>query len=287
MTAQPATTHSFGARLRLVVGQGAKFIFVLAVALVVLVPFWYMIVLSLATLQDTYVVLLVPKHFQWSNYPAAWVKANFTTLFMNSITVTVTAMTLTIFIGSLAAYGFARLRFRGRDIFFNMLLLGIMVPGQTVLVPLFITMRDLKLLDTLYSLILSYTAFGMITTIFILTNFFKGVPQALLDQAKIDGCSHWNVYLRIMMPLARPAIATVGIFLFLGNWNELIIALTMIQNDMRKTVPLGLVNFVGQYRIDYGQLAAALVWATLPVLIVYVIFQRQFVRGLTAGALKF
>ncbi|MHB0856400.1 MAG: carbohydrate ABC transporter permease [Anaerolineae bacterium] len=286
MTSYPVV-HRYGTRLRAILGQTAKFVFVLAVALLVLIPFWYMIVLSLATLQDTYVVLLVPKHFQWSNYPAAWEKANFSTLFLNSITVTVTAMTITIFIGSLAAYGFARLHFRGRDLLFNMLLLGIMVPGQTVIIPLFLTMRNLKLIDTLYSLILAYTAFGMITTIFILTNFFKGVPQALLDQAKIDGASHWSVYSRIMMPLARPAIATVGIFLFLGNWNELIIALTMIQNDMRKTVPLGLVNFVGQYRIDYGQLAAALAWATLPVLIVYVIFQRQFVRGLTAGALKF
>ncbi len=264
-----------------------KLVVVTAVALICMIPFWYMIVLSLAKQQDTFTVLLVPKSLQWSNYIVAWQKANFTVLFRNSFAVTLNALVLTILISSLAAYAFARLNFRGRNLIFNILLLGIMIPGQTVLIPLFLTMKQLGLLDTLYALILAYTAFGMISTTFILTSFFRTVPQELLDQAKIDGCSHLNIYARIMMPLARPAIATVGIFLFLGNWNELILALTLIQNDLRKTVPLGLITFVGQYKIEYGQLAAALAWATIPVLIVYIALQKEFIKGLTAGALKY
>jgi raffinose/stachyose/melibiose transport system permease protein len=263
-----------------------KFLVVLVAALICLIPFWYMIVLSLAKQQDTFVILLVPKSFQWTNYVVAWNKANFTLLFRNSLVVTLSALLLTIFISSLAAYAFARLHFRGRDVILNILLLGIMIPGQTVLIPLFLTMKQLGLLDTLYSLILAYTAFGMISTTFILTGFFRTIPQDLLDQAKIDGCSHWGIYTNIMMPLARPAIATVAIFLFLGNWNELILALTLIQNDLRKTVPLGVVTFVGQYKIEYGQLAAALAWATIPVLVVYIALQREFIKGLTAGAIK-
>jgi raffinose/stachyose/melibiose transport system permease protein len=255
-------------------------------ALICLIPFWYMVVLSLSRQQDTYVVLLIPRSFQWTNYIAAWQKANLTVLFRNSLTVTVNGLLLTLLISSLAAYAFARLRFYGRDIILNVLLLAIMIPGQTVLIPLFLTMKRLHLLDTLYALILCYTAFGMITATFILTGFFRGVPQEILDQAKIDGCSHWGVYARIMMPLARPAIATVSIFLFLSYWNELILAMTFIQNDARKTVPLGMINFVSQYKIDYGTMAAAMAWATIPVLAVYIALQKQFIKGLTAGALK-
>jgi raffinose/stachyose/melibiose transport system permease protein len=257
-----------------------------ALALVCLIPFWYMVVLSLARQQDTYVVLLVPHSFQWTNYVVAWQKANLTVLFRNSLAVTVNGLVLTLFISSLAAYAFARLRFYGRDIILNVLLLAIMIPGQTVLIPLFLTMKQFHLLDTLYALILCYTAFGMIAATFILTGFFRGVPQEILDQAKIDGCSHWGVYICIMMPLARPAIATVSIFLFLSYWNELILAMTFIQSDARKTVPLGMINFVSQYKIEYGQMAAALAWATIPVLIVYIALQKQFIKGLTAGALK-
>ena len=266
--------------------QAAGLIVVTAAALVCLIPFWYMIVLSFARQQDTYVVLLVPKSFQWTNYVVAWNKANLTVLFRNSLAVTLNALLLTLLISSLAAYAFARLRFVGRDVILNVLLLAIMIPGQTVLIPLFLTMKQLHLLDTLYALILSYTAFGMITATYILTGFFRTIPQELLDQAKIDGCSHWSIYARIMMPLARPAIATVSIFLFLGNWNELILAMTFIQNDARKTVPLGMINFVSQYKIEYGQMAAALAWATIPVLIIYIALQKEFIKGLTAGALK-
>jgi raffinose/stachyose/melibiose transport system permease protein len=253
---------------------------------VCLIPFYYMLVMSFSRQQDTFVVLLIPRSFQWTNYVVAWNKANLTVLFRNSLTVTLNALLLTLLISSMAAYAFARLRFYGRDIILNVLLLAIMIPGQTLLIPLFLTMKNFHLLDTLYSLILCYTAFGMITATYILTGFFRGVPQELLDQAKIDGCTHWDIYLRIMMPLARPAIATVTIFLFLANWNELILALTFIQSDARKTVPLGMVNFVSQYKIEYGQMAAALAWATIPVLVVYVALQKQFIKGLTAGALK-
>jgi len=266
--------------------RALSFLIVAAVAIVCLIPFWYLLVMSLARQQDTFVVLLLPKSFQWSNYIVAWNKANLAVLFRNSLTVTINALLLTLLISSLAAYGFARLKFYGSAIILNILLLAIMVPGQTLLIPLFLNMKALKLLDTLYSLILCYTAFGMISATFILTGFFRGVPQELLDQAKIDGCSHWDIYARIMMPLARPALATVTIFLFLSYWNELIMALTFIQSDGRKTVPLGMVHFFGQYIIEYGQAAAALVWATIPVLIIYIVLQKQFIKGLTAGAIK-
>jgi raffinose/stachyose/melibiose transport system permease protein len=286
LQAAPRTFRRAALNPNRIARQVVGFTVVAFVAVVCLIPFYYMLLLSFSKQQDTFVVLLVPRSFQWTNYIVAWNKANLTVLFRNSLTVTVNALLLTLLISSLAAYAFARLKFWGRDVILNVLLLAIMVPGQTLLIPLFLNMKAFKLLDTLYALILCYTAFGMISATYILTGFFRGVPQELLDQAKIDGCSHLDIYARIMMPLARPALATVTIFLFLASWNELILALTFIQSDARKTVPLGMVNFVSQYKIEYGQMAAALTWATIPVLAVYIVLQKQFIKGLTAGALK-
>jgi raffinose/stachyose/melibiose transport system permease protein len=229
---------------------------------------------------------LIPDTIRWANYIDAWNLANFGTYFRNSIFVGVVSVFFILFFGSMSAYVLARFNFPGNRIIYLLFLAGFMIPVRLAIVPLFIMMRDLRLLDTLWSLILVYIAAGMPFTIFLMVNFFRHIPSDLEDAAVLDGAGPFQVYYQIMLPLVRPALATVGLFHFLNVWNDFFFPLIFIRSDELRTVPLGVSTFFGEYSNDWSLLFAALSISILPVIVVYLLASKQFISGLTSGAIK-
>ena len=257
-------------------------------ALLVVYPLLIMVASSLKTTGEIFAnpLSLIPQSIRLSNYADAWNQANFGTYFRNSIFVGVVSVLLILFFGSMAAYVLARFSFPGNRVIYLLFLAGFMIPVRLAIVPLFIMMRDLRLLDTLWSLILVYIASGMPFTIFLMVNFFRHIPRDLEDAAVLDGAGPFQVYYQIMLPLVRPALATVGLFHFLNVWNDFFFPLIFIRSENLRTVPLGVSTFFGEYSNDWALLFAALSISIVPVIIVYLLASKQFIAGLTSGAIK-
>ena len=196
-------------------------------------------------------------------------------------------MVLTVVISAFAGYGLGRLEFWGKGYVYALILIGLTIPLQIALIPLFVNLRTFGLMNTPLALIGPYTAFGLAFGTYIMKAFFQELPKELEDAARIDGAGEFRIFWQIMLPLTRPALATISIFLFLQNWNEFLFALTFITESSMRTLPTGIYALLSnEFYGNYGLLAAALVLFSLPVLILYFIFQQQFIEGLTAGALK-
>jgi ABC-type glycerol-3-phosphate transport system permease component len=228
---------------------------------------------------------------RFDNYARAWHEARFGDYFFNSVLVTTTAVTLIVLLGAMTAYALTRFHHPAGRVAFWLFLAGLMIPAQLTIVPLFFEWRTLGLLNSRLGLILVYTANGLPFAIFILAGFFRSLPRTLYEAAVIDGCSEAGAFWRVLLPLARPGLVTVAIFQFIGIWKEYFFAFMLASGDAAggaRTLPLGLANLsiTAQYRTDYGMLFAGLVLVTIPLLLVYVVLQRQIVRGVTAGALK-
>jgi N-acetylglucosamine transport system permease protein len=237
------------------------------------------------------------------NYRTAWIDSGFADFFLNSVIVTGVSLALILGLGSLAAYALARFDFAWNKPLYLFFISGMMIPAQLVLIPLFFqyswmgdtisaVLRPLgyefKLHDTLTGLIIVYVAVSLPFTILLLTGFFKSLPGALREAAIIDGASEWTVFLRVMMPIARPGLVTAAIFNFLGIWNEYLFALVFVYSPEKKTLPLGLasISMQAQYKTDFGLMFAGLVIILIPTLVIYILLQRQLTRGITLGALK-
>jgi ABC-type glycerol-3-phosphate transport system permease component len=198
---------------------------------------------------------------------------------------------VTVFLSAMSAYALARFHFRGAKAIYFYFLAGLMIPLQLAIVPLFFEMRALDLLNSRTGLFLAYLAFGFPFSIFVLTGFFKSLPSSLHESALLDGASEFGAFWHVMLPMARPGLITVAIFLFLGNWNEFFIAFICLSgkgSEAARTLPLGLANItiVSQYRSDWGMAFAGLVLMMLPTLAVYVVLQKHLTKGITAGAVK-
>jgi raffinose/stachyose/melibiose transport system permease protein len=221
------------------------------------------------------------------NYPQAWVASGIGRLYGNSLIVSTASMVLTVAISALAGYGLGRIRFAGRGVVYALVLVGLTIPLQIALIPLFINLRSLGLLNTRLALIGPYTGFGLAFGAYVMKGFFEGLPRELEEAARLDGAGEFGIFARVMLPLTRPALATIAIFLFLQNWNEFLFALTFITESGMRTLPTGIYALLSsEFYGNYPILAASLVLFSLPVLVLYVLFQRQFIEGLTAGALK-
>lgn len=227
----------------------------------------------------------LPDRLNFINYIKAWTTGDFRLYFANSILVTLPSVLGLLAISSLAAYAFARFKFKGSNALFLFFLLGIMVPPQAVIIPGFQVVSRLHLLNSFLGLIFNYLSWCSVG-IFILRTFFESLPQEIEDAAKIDGCSSLGIFVRIALPLAKPALATVSIFYFVWVWNDFIYPLLYLQKDTMNTIPLGLMLFQGRYQVDWGMQTAALSIATFVPVLFYLIFQDKFVKGLTAGAVK-
>jgi raffinose/stachyose/melibiose transport system permease protein/N-acetylglucosamine transport system permease protein len=226
----------------------------------------------------------------FSAYERAWQGARLGEYFVNSTVVTVVAVALILALGAPAAYALARFRMRGGRLLHALFLAGLMIPAQLAMVPLFFELRALGLLGTRAGLVLVYAANGLPFAVFVLAGFFRGMPRALYEAAVVDGCGEWAAFWRVMLPLARPGLATVAIFQFIGVWKEYFFAFMIVGggDGGERTLPLGLANLsiTAQYGGDQARLFAGLVMVTLPILVVYALLQRQLVGGIAAGALK-
>ena len=252
-----------------------------------LAPGLYMVSLSLMDNPQLFAGRLVPWPLHPENYPRAWVASNIGRLYWNSVYVSVVSMAITVAISALAGYGLGRIRFAGRGVVYGIVLVGLTIPVQIALIPLFMNLRLLGLINTPFALIGPYTAFGLAFGTYVMTGFFAELPRELEDAARLDGAGELQIFARVMLPLTRPALATVGIFVFLQNWNEFLFALTFITEGRMRTLPTGIYALLSsEFYGNYPILAASLVLFSAPVLALYFIFQQQFIEGLTAGALK-
>jgi multiple sugar transport system permease protein len=250
-------------------------------------PFLWMLSASLKVEADIWIYPpeWIPNPVIWANYPEALALMKFPRLLSNTLLITALSMFGTLLSCTWVVYGFARFRFPGRDFFFVLLLATLMLPAQVTMIPLFILFRELNWLNTFLPLIVP-AFFGNAFFIFLLRQFFMTIPTELDDAAKIDGCSYVGIWWRILLPLTKPALATVAIFTFIGNWNDFLYPLIYLNDESKFTLTLGLATFRGVYTTQWAFLMAASVVVLLPCLIVFFLAQQQFVEGITFAGLQ-
>lgn len=259
-----------------------------ALACVWLVPIVFVVLTAMRPEGDltSHGVFSWPGAVRWANLTDAWQTGDFSTVYKNSVIVTAVKVPLGILIASLAAFPLAKIRFRFRQSLFLYFLLGLAIPVHVTLLPLFIILKNLGILDTLWSLFPPYLAFGMPLEIFILRGFLITIPSELIEAARIDGASEFGIYWRILMPLIMPAVATLCVIDAVATWNEFLIALIMLNSAQSRTLPLGLLYFSGEHSQTLSLLNAGILIVVLPLLVLYVLLQRYLISGLTSGAVK-
>ena len=250
-------------------------------------PFYLLVVNTLKTMPEISASpIALPDKLDFSAYARAWNQAHLGEYYKNSVIIAAVSVVLSVGVSSLAAYAFARLRFFGKGPLFFFMLAGVMLPLQVVLVPLYRLLSSLELRSTYQGMIALYVAFTVPFGIFVLTGFFKSIPDEIEEAARIDGCSWLQSYWRIALPLAAPGLVTMIILEFIWFWNEYLVALTFIQKESMRTVMLGVMVMANTFQLDFALLTAGIVIAVVPPILVYFFFQKYLIRGLTAGALK-
>jgi len=258
------------------------------VALIWLAPVVFILFTSLKSESEIFssAAFAFPTKLQWSNFSVAWAKGNFNQTFVNSSVITLVKVPLGLLISAMAAYALAQIHMGWNKLLLVFVLFGAMIPFQVMLAPLFTLVNSMGLIDTYPGIILPYLAFGVPYQVFILHGFFRAVPKELTEAALIDGASHFTIFRRIFLPVSLPVLSALLILDFVSTWNEFAMALVLLQDKNMWNLPLGLMSYQGQFSNNYGQLNAAIVMTVLPATIVYLIFQRYFVSGLTSGAVK-
>jgi multiple sugar transport system permease protein len=273
-------------RLRIGFNKTITYIFLTVLAALMLLPFVWMLSASLKLDKDVFrfPIQWIPQVPQWSNYVRIWIQIPFLTFFTNTAKLTVIITFLQLFTSSFAGYAFAKLEFKGRDIIFLAYIASIAIPWQSYMVPQFIMMRRLDLVDTHTSLILlqAFSAFG----VFLMRQFFISIPNDIIDAARIDGLSEYGIYFRIMLPLSKPALATLTIFTAVFVWNDFMGPLIYLNTQALKTIQLGLRLFIMQYSANYALIMAASLVSLIPVVILFLAFQRFFVEGIASTGVK-
>ncbi|ADU31411.1 carbohydrate ABC transporter permease [Evansella cellulosilytica] len=228
----------------------------------------------------------LPTEWIFTNYAEAWVTANINTYFFNSVFVGLVAVIIAIFTGALASFFLSRFDFKGKKLLYVFFVIGLLVPIHATLVPMFILMQNIGLINTRWALIFPYVAFNLPITIFLLTSFMSTFPKEIEESAIMDGCGVFRVFWSIILPMTRPAIATAVILNFINNWNEFAFALVLINDDQLRTLPLGLANFAGEYATNYVAQMSGLTIVLIPTILFYLVMEKQIVQGMTQGAVK-
>jgi raffinose/stachyose/melibiose transport system permease protein len=228
----------------------------------------------------------LPDFSHVGNFVKIWTQTNFLRYLLNSFVVTGASMACILTLGTMAAYAIARYEFFGASFILMFFLAGLTLPLKLAIIPLFMLMRDLGILNNQLSLIAVYTAMGLPTTVFIMTGFIRTLPSELEDAARMDGASEARIMWSIMLPLVRPALVIAGIQNVVPIWNDFFFPLVFIQNDNLKTLPQGLTTFMGEYTTDWGVLFSGLTLSAAPIIIIYIVLSRQFISGMTSGAIK-
>ena len=260
-------------------------VILILIAIVEAFPLVWMI---LTSLKDTHEIFntVLPTHIRWDNFPRVWFAMNFPLHLANSLYVTGLTVALVVGLATPAAYAFARYRFPGREVVFYAFIGVMMIPPQAILIPMFQFLKSLHMLNSLTGLALSFVGGGTAFAVFLMRTFFLSLPRELGDAALIAGCDDFQVFWHVYLPLARPGIAAVVIIQSLYTWNEFMFSSTFLISPDIKTVQSAVFQAVGQYATDYSALCSGLIIALIPVILVYLVLQRQFISGLTAGALK-
>lgn len=269
-------------------GKTSTYLLLTVGAAVVLMPFVFMLTTSLKpqTLMFEFPPRLLPTEATLHNYTAVIEGDRFGLYFLNSLTVAITATALTLLVSSMVAYAFARLDFPGKEPAFYVLLLGMMIPPVMLIIPQFIVAKNLGLLNTLTGLIVVYVTMNLALQTFLLRGFFEAIPRDLEEAAVIDGAGRWRILWRIVLPLSRPGLAVVAIFTFLYSWDEFPWAHVAIQEVSKRTLPIAIALFHGQHVTQWGRVFAASMIALIPVVVVFAVFQRYFIRGISTTGMK-
>ena len=257
------------------------------VTLIILVPIVIMVFGALKTRGEMFThpyTPPIPPH--WENFGQILATGSFWTMLRNSLIVMLATTFGVVAASSLAAFVFARMHFRGKELAFNFLTLGLMFPITVAIMPVYLVIRQMQLIDSLVAVILVQTAFAVSGNTLILRGFFLSIPVELQDAASIDGCSTFGFFWRILLPLAKPALAAVAALTMIVSWNDLLTPLVLLNSDSLWTLPLGTMQFQGQYSSDLALTAAFVTLSALPAILFYIFAERQIVTGLTAGALK-
>lgn len=266
--------------------RALEYILLITLTITTLVPLIWMLSASfkLDTEVFTNPIKWIPEHFHWENYKIIWEKINLGLYTKNSIKLTLIVTVIQLATCSFAAYGFTKCRFKGRDTLFLAYVATIAIPWQVYMLPQYIMMQKMHLVDTHlgYILLQAFSPFG----VFLLRSFFLSVPDDLLEAARLDGLSEYGIYFRIVLPLAKPALATLTIFTFVNIWNDFMGPMIYFNSDANKTIPLGIRLFIGQYSTDYQLIMAVSVLCLIPVLVLYVFCQRYFVEGIATTGMK-
>jgi multiple sugar transport system permease protein len=255
-------------------------------AAVALVPVIWTVLSSLKSNDTIFAVPMrwLPDSLHWNNYIDAFEVAPFARYFLNSAIVAASVTATTVFFGAMAGYGFSKFRFPGRDLVFGLILVTFMIPFPVIMIPLFVLVRNFGWVTTYWGLIIPGALTGF--AVFMMRQFIQAIPSELIDAARIDGAGELRIFLTMVLPLARPALATLGILTFLESWNNLLWPLIVIQSDEMETIPLGLTKFSTLYSSNYVQMLAMAVIASLPVLVVFVIGRRQIINSLMLSGIK-
>ncbi len=257
------------------------------ITLIIVVPLVVLVFSSLKTTGEMFLSpYTIPNPPRWENYTGILFAPSYWVFMKNSLIVMAASTAGVLIVCSLAAFAFARMKFRGKDLAFNFLTLGLMFPITVAIMPVYLVVRQFQLTDTLTAVILVQTAFGISQNLLILRGFFAAVPSELQDAAAIDGCSSFGFFWRVLLPLVRPALAAVGALTMIVSWNDLLTPLVILDSGSKWTLPLGTMQFQGQYSSDLAVVAAFVALSAIPAILFYLFAERQIVSGLTAGALK-
>lgn len=274
-------------RRRLTAGRALITTLLVLIAVVFFFPLVWMVASSFKTNSEIFrTPFAPPSSIDFTQWARAWDVGNIGQYALNSVITTTTSVLLILAFSAAAAYAFSRYRFVGDKWLMGLLALGLLLPVQSYFIAQSTLFRDLEILDTRFALIIPYTAMGIPLATFLLKTFLDGIPEELFEAARVDGAGDLRMFAVIALPLLRPGLATVAIFSALNTWNEFLLALLYIQDDELKTIPTGLLAFSSRYVTDYGMLFAALSIITIPMVVIYIVFNRQVTEGITAGSLK-
>ncbi len=269
------------------IGSIFAYVFLVALVVIYLAPLLWCMLVSLKT--NTELInapFALPKIPQFKNFAEAWKKAYLGVALRNSFVVCIVSLLFTLLFGAMAAFAIGRMEWKLSNITLTYFLIGMMIPVHCVLIPLFVQFSKIHLVNSLPSIILPYIVFSLPITIYIMTGFFRSMPNEMFEAASMDGCSIYRTFFTIALPLSQTGLFVTGLMTFVGNWNELLLAMVFISDKMKKTIPVTLSYFVGPYKTNYVQMFAAIIISIIPNIIVYCCFSNKIVDGLTAGAVK-
>ncbi|MFY4775051.1 carbohydrate ABC transporter permease [Metabacillus sp. RGM 3146] len=264
------------------------FFFMWLLAIVQLFPLIWLINFSLLKSGDFFgpSFLKWPETFEWANYFNAFAYGGVPRYFLNSLMITSITVAVSAILALMLAFAFTRMRWRFRTLTMNLIMLGLIIPIHATLLPNFIMFNKLNMLDNQFALLLPYIAFSLPVSMFIMTGFLETIPKEIEESAIMDGCSIFGLLFKIILPMTKPAIATICVLNFITWWNEFIIANTFLVSEDLKTLPFSILKFTGQYSSNYGAQFAVMTLIALPSILIFIIFSKQMTKGITAGAVK-